>query len=83
MNLTTSTISSWARIVIASQTHLNKILTLYKERALRFIYTDRALRFIYTDRNYHSVSLFIDADVLPINFLYYEVIIILFHAWHG
>ena len=31
MNLTTSTISSWAHIVIASQTHLNKILTLQRK----------------------------------------------------
>ena len=35
----------------------------------------RALRFIYfSDRNENAISLFVDADILPLKFVYYESI---------
>ena len=49
----------------ASSFLLNKILILQK-RALRFIYS--------TKRDQHAIPLFIDAKVLPLQFMYFECI---------
>ena len=48
---------------LASKSYLMKILVLQK-RALRFIFS--------VERCEHAVSLFIHADILPLNFLYFK-----------
>ena len=53
--------------------HLNKILLLQK-RALRII--------SFSDRRDHAIPLFIDANVLPLNFSYYQTISTLMHDVH-
>ena len=49
----------------ASKTHLNKLLILQK-RALRFIY--------FSDRRDHAIPLFLNAHILPINFMHYKLL---------
>ena len=49
----------------ACKSYLDKILKLQK-RALRFIF--------FSDHSEHAIPLFVDAQVLPIKFLYYESI---------
>ena len=49
----------------AYKSYLEKLLKLQK-RALRFIY--------FSERNQHTIPLFIDAGVLPLKFLYYELL---------
>ena len=49
---------------LASKRYLDKILRLQK-RPFRFIYYS-------AERNDHAIPLFVDSDVLPVNFLYYE-----------
>jgi len=49
----------------AYKSHLEKLLKLQK-RALCFIY--------FSERNQHTIPLFIDASVLPLKFLYYELL---------
>ena len=49
----------------ACKSYLEKLLKLQK-RALRFMY--------FSEQNQHSIPLFIDAGVLPLKFLYYEVL---------
>ena len=53
---------SWGQ---AYKSHLDKLLKLQK-RALRFIY--------FSERNQHIIPLFIDPCVLPLKFLYYELL---------
>ena len=48
---------------LAGKSYLTKILVLQK-RALRFIF--------FAERCEHAVPLFIHADILPLNFLYFE-----------
>ena len=48
----------------AYKSHLEKLLKLQK-RALRFIY--------FSERNQHAIPLFIDAGVLPLKFLHYDL----------
>ena len=47
----------------ADKCHINKILILQK-RALRFIY--------FAERKDHAIPLFLDANILPVSFLYYK-----------
>ena len=49
----------------ACKSYLDKLLKLLK-RALRFIF--------FSDYSEHAIPLFLDAQVLPIKFLYYESI---------
>ena len=49
----------------AYKSHLEKLLKLQK-RALRFIY--------FSEQNQHAISLFIDAGVLPLTFLHYDLL---------
>ena len=49
----------------ACKSHLEKLLKLQK-RALRFIY--------FSERNQYTIPLFIDAGVLPLKSLYYELL---------
>ena len=49
----------------AYQSHLGKLRKLQK-RALRFIY--------FSERNQHAIPLFIDAGVLPLKFLHYDLL---------
>ena len=49
----------------ASKSYLEKLLKLQK-RALRFIY--------FSEQNQHTISLFSDVGVLPLKFLYYEIL---------
>ena len=49
----------------AYKSYFEKLLKLQK-RALRFIY--------FSERNQHAIPLFIDASVLPLKFLYYELL---------
>ena len=49
----------------AYKSHLEKLLKLQK-RALRFIY--------FSERNQHAIPLFIDAGVLPLTFLHYDLL---------
>ena len=49
----------------AYKSHLEKLLKLQK-RALRFIY--------FSERNQHAIPLFIDAGVLPLKFLHYDLL---------
>ena len=55
---------------LASKTYLTKVLVLQK-RALRFIFS--------VERCEHAVPLFIHADVLPLNFLYFKSVCCLMH----
>ena len=64
-------LAAWGQ---AAKTHLNKILLLQK-RALRIIN--------FSDRRDHTIPLFIDANVLPLNFLYYQTISNLMHDVHN
>ena len=52
-------------VFIAYKSHPEKLLKLQK-LALRFIY--------FSERNQHAIPLFIDAGVLPLKFLYYELL---------
>ena len=63
-------LAAWGQ---AAKTHLNKILLLQ----------ERALRIINSDRRDHGIPLFIDANVLPLNFLYYQTISNLMHDVHN
>ena len=56
------------------QTHLHKILLLQK-RALQIKN--------FLDRRDHAIPLFIDANVLPLNFLYSQIISNLMHDVHN
>ena len=56
------------------QTHLHKILLLRK-RALQMKN--------FLDRRDHAIPLFIDANVLPLNFLYSQIISNLMHDVHN
>ena len=49
----------------ASKTHLNKLLILQKP-AFRFIY--------FSDRRDHTIPLFSNAHILPINFMHYKLL---------
>ena len=49
----------------ASKTHLNQLLILQK-RALRFIYP--------SDKSDHAIPLFVNAHILPINFMHYKLL---------
>ena len=49
----------------ASKNYLNKIVVLQK-RVLRLIY--------FVDKKEHAIPLFVNAKILPITFLYYEVV---------
>ena len=49
----------------ACKSHLNKLLILQK-LALHFMY--------FADRNDHVIHLFVNANVMPVNFLYYKSI---------
>ena len=53
-------LAAWGQ---ACKTYLNKILILQK-RALRLLY--------FADLHDHAIPLFLEANVLPITFLYYE-----------
>ena len=53
-------LAAWGQ---ACKTYLNKFLILQK-RALRLLY--------FTDWHEHAIPLFLEANVLPITFLYYE-----------
>ena len=55
---------------LASKSYLTKILVLQK-RALRFIFC--------VERREHAVSLFIYADILALNFLYFNSVCCLMH----
>ena len=54
----------------ASKTSLNKILILQK-KVLRMMY--------FTDIREHAIPLFIDADILPVSFMYYKTMANLMH----
>ena len=54
----------------AYKCHVDKILILQK-RALRFMYS--------TKKNEHTIPLFINAKILPLNFLYYKTLSELMH----
>ena len=60
-------LASWGQ---SSKANLNKILTLLK-RALRMIY--------FVHSRAHAIPLFIDANVLPLAFLYFESVSNLMH----
>ena len=55
-------LTAWGQ---AYKSYLEKLLKLQK-RALRFIY--------FSERNQHAIPLFIDAGVLTLKFLYYELL---------
>ena len=55
---------------MASKSALNRILILQK-RCLRFIF--------FSERRAHAIPLFIDTNVLPVHFLYYEAVCCLMH----
>ena len=54
--------ASWVQSL---KTHLNKILILQK-RAPRMIF--------FADRRDHAIPFFVDANILPLSFLYYEYV---------
>ena len=59
---------------LASKSYLTKILVLQKQ-ALFKKKKKKALRFIFlAERCEHAVPLFIHADILPLNFLYFKSI---------
>ena len=60
-------LSVWGQ---ACKSHLNKILILQK-RALCFMY--------FAKKNEHTIPLFINAKLLPLNFLYYKTLSELMH----
>ena len=66
----TNELAAWCH---AAKTHINKILLLQK-RALRIIN--------FSDRRDHAIPLFIDANVLPLNVLYYQTISNRMHYVH-
>ena len=55
-------LSVWGQ---ACKSYLNNILILQK-RALRFMY--------FAKKNEHTIPLFINAKLLPLNFLYYKTL---------
>ena len=55
-------LAAWGQ---ASKTSLNKILILQK-KVLRMMY--------FTDIREHAIPLFIDADILPVSFMYYKTV---------
>ena len=55
-------LASWGQSL---KTHLNKILILQK-RAPRMIF--------FADRRDHAIPFFVDANILPLSFLYYEFV---------
>ena len=55
-------LAAWGQ---ASKTSLNKILILQK-KVLRMMY--------FTDIREHAIPLFIDADILPVSFMYYRTV---------
>ena len=63
-------LSVWGQ---TSKTNLNKILTLQK-RALRLIY--------FVDNREHAIPLFLYANILPVDMLYYKSISILMYDIH-
>ena len=62
-----SSLAVWGQ---ACKTHLNKILILQK-KVLRMIY--------FVDTREHAIPLFIDADILPVSFMYYKSIASIMH----
>ena len=60
-------LAAWGQ---ASKTSLNKILILQK-KVLRMMY--------FTDIREHAIPLFIDADILPVSFMYYKTVASLMH----
>ena len=60
----------WLRGILQVKSYLTKILVLQK-RALRFIF--------FAERCEHAIPLFIHADILPLNFLYFESVCCLRH----
>lgn len=60
-------ISVWGQ---ASKSYLNKLLLLQK-RALRFMF--------FKQRNAHAIPLFIQAKILPVNFVYHSSVASLMH----
>ena len=60
-------LAAWGQ---ASKTSLNKILILQK-KVLRMMY--------FTDIREHAIPLFIDADILPVSFMYYKTVANLMH----
>ena len=63
-------LAAWGQ---AAKTYLNKIPLLQK----------RALQKINSDRRDHAIPIFTDANVLPLNFLYYQTISNLMHDVHN
>jgi len=57
----------------ASKTHLTKILLLQK-KVIRFIF--------FASRKVHAIPFFIDANILPISFLYFKSVSYLMHDIH-
>ena len=57
----------------ASKTHLTKILLLQK-KVIRFIF--------FANRKVHAIPLFIDANILPISFLYFKSLSYVMHDIH-
>ena len=55
-------LASWGQFL---KTHLNKILILHK-RASRTIF--------FADRRDHAIPFLVDANILPLSFLYYEYV---------
>ena len=53
-----------------SETSLNEILILQK-KMLRMMY--------FTDIHEHAIPLFLDADILPMSFMYYKIVASLIH----
>ena len=60
-------LAAWGQ---ASKTSLDKILILQK-KVLRMMY--------FTDIREHSIPLFVDADILPVSFMYYKTVANLKH----
>ena len=54
-------LAAWGQ---ACKTHLNKTDLILQKRAFRLLY--------FTDWHEHAIPLFLEANVLPITFLYYE-----------
>ena len=70
MSYLTFGITCWGQVY---NTYLNKILVLQK----------KALRFMdFVDRKTHAISLFLDAKILPVSFLYYRSTAVLLHDTH-
>ena len=60
----------WLRGILQVKSYLTKILVLQK-RALRFIFSAEKFK--------HAVPLFIHANILPLNFLYFKSVCCLMH----